>query len=155
MPRTLKYRDCQVLDADVARKRYAAEVVGDRIVEVDGSASFGTRHHALDLRHLWEPGKPSGLDRNDDRRRVDVATGDLASAFDGMDTEVDAQVTATDHGAGGEKRLVARAQHDGAGQARLLEGGSHGIACGLTHLLGIALPQEGSARQRRRLRCVD
>src|SRR5260370_14230953 len=106
MARAREFREGQVVAADFARKRYAAEVVGDRIVEVDGSASFRTRHHALDLRHLWEPGKPSALDRNDDRRRVDVAAGDLASAFDGMDTEVDAPAPAADHVAVGSANIV-------------------------------------------------
>src|SRR5258708_18174213 len=79
----------------------------------------------------------------------------LARALDRVNAKLDFAITAADHRAGRQHRLVARAQHDRAREPRLLERLAHGLAGGLADSIRVTFAKPAGARQSCRLSGMD
>ena len=152
---TLEDRDGQVLDPDVVGECDAPEVVGDRVVQVEGAPRAWPGHELLDLRDRGQSGKASRLDRDHCGHGVDVAACYLAGALDGVCAEVYLPIPSRDHHAVREVGLMARAQHHGARQHRALERIAHRRAGGLADPVWVTFAEKRRADQRRGLGDMD
>src|SRR5207253_6514311 len=77
MTRSLEDGDGQVLNTNVAGEGDAAEVVGDRIVEVDRATRAGSSDELLHLGYRGQLREPSRPDRDQERDGVEWAARDL------------------------------------------------------------------------------
>src|SRR5207248_7405643 len=154
MTRSLEDGDGQVLNTNVASEGDAAEVVGDRIIEVDRATRAGSGDELLHLGYRGQLREPSRLDRDQERDCVDVAARDLACALHRVDAQVDLAVAAGDHHAVRQVGLVPWAQDDCAGKTRAGKRAAHRVARRLADSVWSALAEESCAGERGRFSCV-
>ena len=102
MARAVEDDHGEVLYSSVACECDASEVVGNRVIQVDGASSPGARHHLLDIPDRRKVGETARLDGGDDRQRVGRASCDLARPFDWEHAEVEAVLAGRQRGAGGK-----------------------------------------------------
>src|SRR5438094_920020 len=139
----------QILDAYVPSEGDPAQVVRDRVVEVDRTAGTRTGDELLHLRGRRQAGKTARVHRDEQRDGVDVTARHLARALHRVDTEVDLAVAGADDGAGWKGWIVARAQNDGACHVRAVECTAHRFAGRVADALRVALTKQTGTCERR------
>ncbi len=90
----------------------------------------------------------AGLDGYQKRHRVDVTTRHLARAFHGVNPEVDLAVAGADDRARRHGGVVARAEHDSAGDIRAVQRPPHRLARRIADAFRVAFAQKTGACKR-------